>query len=619
MECLFTKDMVVRKTIMGNQESASFITFKSTPFMHFGVLSYRISAFPEFYLALIRSMGAGKTATFSVFDPLLLDIFSLRLEKKGNHAIDYLGDKVSASLYRLTDGGGEALLDIWVGDHNEGIIRMAEPEGLLAFERTDSSVVHRLERVDGVDISAGRTCPSEVYFPAPLSLTSAKLMAALKVRGASFLNHKIAGYESTFQGKKDGPDVEGIFEIKTSNPMIAQSAPFGTPVADETLRQYLDPERGVELNDTGLKNKAVEVTWKSASFLDASRRVNEWIFKSVAQGYGLPSARYTLETMQGGSFEKSLLAVALLRSAGIPARSVGGIFFDKGNFGPHTWVEAYVGKDGWIPMDPSTGEFGKVSALHIFLLEKGELLAINVKVIDFGPLPSSSVPHQRRELRWPVGETRTYAIRKDGSLIGAEKAGIREMTMVDGVEAFHLVAESTFKTSRGEIAMKADLFTTLEGLPLEYRVDQEIEGRIERRAYAFRKGMITCTEETADGKAEHKVPFSTGTYLFDRNLFSLLALVIGQMPEPKAGVRASYTVFIPQDMASKEISVEVKGDEVIKIGESDYRTWRCEIPAASTKCNITSAGDVMRLNIPQDGLEVEMVEKKFQAPGASEK
>ena len=60
--------------------------------------------------------------------------------------------------------------------------------------------------------------------------------------------------------------------------------------------------------------------------------------------------------MKGDCTEHALLAVSLLRAAGIPARRVDGIVYvSRSNTSPalywHQWVEAYVGE--WTQLDPT--------------------------------------------------------------------------------------------------------------------------------------------------------------------------------------------------------------------------------------------------------------------------
>ena len=63
-----------------------------------------------------------------------------------------------------------------------------------------------------------------------------------------------------------------------------------------------------------------------------------------------------LATRRGDCTEHALLATALLRASGIPARRIDGLVYMKAGDGLpalywHEWVEAYVGE--WVEMDPT--------------------------------------------------------------------------------------------------------------------------------------------------------------------------------------------------------------------------------------------------------------------------
>jgi hypothetical protein len=71
--------------------------------------------------------------------------------------------------------------------------------------------------------------------------------------------------------------------------------------------------------------------------------------KGMEHGYA--SALDVWRSQAGDCTEHSLLAVALLRAAGIPARPVVGLAFGESEraFVGHMWVEAYVGE--WRTLD----------------------------------------------------------------------------------------------------------------------------------------------------------------------------------------------------------------------------------------------------------------------------
>jgi hypothetical protein len=91
--------------------------------------------------------------------------------------------------------------------------------------------------------------------------------------------------------------------------------------------------------------------------------------KDMSVGYA--SAAEVAQTRQGDCTEHAILAAAMCRSAGIPARVVCGLVYTdaigtkKNVFGAHMWAEVFL--DGkWFPIDPTRAPNG-FSASHITL------------------------------------------------------------------------------------------------------------------------------------------------------------------------------------------------------------------------------------------------------------
>ncbi len=98
----------------------------------------------------------------------------------------------------------------------------------------------------------------------------------------------------------------------------------------------------------------------------------------------------------------SNLFIALCRSAGIPARFVAGLAYTDNEifvdpWQPHGWAEVYFPNIGWIPFDPTFGQYGWVDVSHIKLRESadsgtpalhlewtGQGVNVSISPLDFG-------------------------------------------------------------------------------------------------------------------------------------------------------------------------------------------------------------------------------------------
>ncbi len=163
-----------------------------------------------------------------------------------------------------------------------------------------------------------------------------------------------------------GP-VTGVHRLRHA--FRVQLAPYRTPLPRETPRA---PPAEVASRfggpAPGIPSDAGEV----AALLDALRVTEERdprdrlrsVFSFVADEVALvesesDDALLTLAAREGSAAGKERLLVTLLRGAGVPARTVGGLGLRAGrDVRPTLWAEAWLG-DGWIPLSASRGFFAE--------------------------------------------------------------------------------------------------------------------------------------------------------------------------------------------------------------------------------------------------------------------
>ncbi len=126
-------------------------------------------------------------------------------------------------------------------------------------------------------------------------------------------------------------------------------------VPAKDLQVYLRPDRFIQCNDPVLKAVADSLrTATNAEGWPLARAVARWVNgyivrKGMESGYA--SALDVYRSRSGDCTEHSLLTVAVLRAAGIPARPVVGLAYGDSEkaFVGHMWAEAYV--DYWRTLD----------------------------------------------------------------------------------------------------------------------------------------------------------------------------------------------------------------------------------------------------------------------------
>lgn len=133
------------------------------------------------------------------------------------------------------------------------------------------------------------------------------------------------------------------------------------PLSDPNGGINLESNITVETNNADMKATAKKIVGDEKDAWAAAKKINRWVYQNVKSDYGASSDRSTdvLKTMKGDCTEHSLLAVTLLRAAGIPAKRVDGVVYvmNEDNVPAlywHEWVEAYVGE--WTQLDPTFGQ-----------------------------------------------------------------------------------------------------------------------------------------------------------------------------------------------------------------------------------------------------------------------
>ena len=164
---------------------------------------------------------------------------------------------------------------------------------------------------------------------------------------------------------------EGRWRLRRAAPPTpaeaAQSPVKGTPSSEEA--RFLAPSALVQFQDPafdGLIRRMAPAP--EMSRWDLARRVNTFVFEWITEKdftVGFASALEVCHHPRGDCTEHGVLAVALLRRLGVPARGVTGWVGLGELLGLHFWVEVRL-KDRWVPIDP-TFDQAPASALRIKL------------------------------------------------------------------------------------------------------------------------------------------------------------------------------------------------------------------------------------------------------------
>ncbi|MBI5235537.1 MAG: transglutaminase domain-containing protein [Deltaproteobacteria bacterium] len=156
-------------------------------------------------------------------------------------------------------------------------------------------------------------------------------------------------------------------DIKLKDMNSAAQFPLNSKDMPEAVRVFLNKTQQVSTDAVEIKELASQLTVGSATEHAAVMSILNWVVDNIKYKTPIPDygALATLKTGYGNCQNYAHLAIALMRSVGIPARIVGGISLEKKwkaplvngalvqsiGQGGHAWMEVWYPDLGWMPFD----------------------------------------------------------------------------------------------------------------------------------------------------------------------------------------------------------------------------------------------------------------------------
>lgn len=171
--------------------------------------------------------------------------------------------------------------------------------------------------------------------------------------------------------------------LKYSYSCTVNTKQIGTTIKDSSLPLTNAPKEYLEQTEQTQLSPALEKIAQNlatTSLLDTAYAVNSWVYETIeydtAYAFSIfAGAETDTRTPQdiysrrlGICGDKAHLAIGMLRYLGIPARYVAGSSYGRlkeSKFESHAWIEVWFPKSGWIPFDPTYGEYGYVDPSHV--------------------------------------------------------------------------------------------------------------------------------------------------------------------------------------------------------------------------------------------------------------
>lgn len=181
--------------------------------------------------------------------------------------------------------------------------------------------------------------------------------------------------------------IDAIVQTTPATSQIKTKIAFPPNIDKEKFNLYLEPTELIDSNNPLIKEKAAELAAGKDDLFDVVFTLANWVYQHVNYnellGKEVKKASWVLTYKQGTCDEFTALFIAFCRALGIPAKYISGIAYSNtiSAFEMHAWASAYFPGYGWIPFDPTYGQFGYIDASHITLKESNDAETKAVKLV----------------------------------------------------------------------------------------------------------------------------------------------------------------------------------------------------------------------------------------------
>jgi len=307
----------------------------------------------------LKALAPGEKLTIKTFDPATLSPALLTIRAAVAETVDVGGEAVSAT--RLVSDYQGVETKSWM-DGEGRLVRQDTPFGWSLEACTAEEALETIQATgysDDIIADLSIRCRGEIKNP------EGTAGLRLRLSGAPLDAGKVASRRQKVVAVTDG----GIELLVRPSSWTRASATNQLPAAER--RAALESTTFVQADHAEMKAQAADITAGMSGDREKALAIYSWVHEHVRKEItvSLPSALDVLHTMAGDCNEHTYLFTGLARAAGIPAKIMVGVAYNKGAFYYHAWPAVFLGR--WVEMDPTWGQ-KTVDATHIRFTE-GEL------------------------------------------------------------------------------------------------------------------------------------------------------------------------------------------------------------------------------------------------------
>jgi hypothetical protein len=298
----------------------------------------------------LKGLDVGAQIRMPIFEPMDGGKAEAVLRVLEKADLEVAGQKVEA--WRVRASLRSLDITMWV-DTDGRLLKGVMPLGITVIRAGKSEIAREMKGVRNLpDLVSLAAVPVDGPLPDPDSLTFVRF----KVQGGDW-SIPSDGFRQSFNGSE-------LTVRKEPTPEAGYSLPW----VGKGMQEYLSATRFIMSDHSEIIKAAREIVGGEKDPVKAARLINSWVFKNLKKvpTPSVPDAYTVLVTRQGDCNEHAVLAVALARAVGLPARIAVGLVRMNEGFFYHAWV-TYWGGEQWFTGDPMM-DLVPVDLYHIALL-----------------------------------------------------------------------------------------------------------------------------------------------------------------------------------------------------------------------------------------------------------
>ncbi|KQC09106.1 MAG: hypothetical protein APR62_03240 [Smithella sp. SDB] len=307
--------------------------------------------------AFYTDLGKNEFRSFNIFDPFTLSTKSIKVTRYADEIIPIMGKRILAKKYCADFMGAKNCA--WLGKDGD----VLKETGILGLSMVKVSPQKAREGIvdqGSVDLTRLSSIDSNVKITEPDKLKSIKI----KIEGIGDLL-SLDGDRQSFR--------KGILTVTRER--LPLSSTFNN--VPQKIAAFLKPAPFMQSDNPEIKDRVDKIISPADTDEQKARKIVNWVYRNIRKKpvLSVPNALEVLRNKAGDCNEHSILTVALLRAAGIPAQMEAGLVYLHDRFYWHAWNVLYLGK--WITADTVFNQL-PADVTHIRLVRGDSVEQLNL-------------------------------------------------------------------------------------------------------------------------------------------------------------------------------------------------------------------------------------------------